>query len=84
MNTEHARTAVESAFAEVAPDIAPDELADSARLRQDLEIDSFDFLRLVQLIADATGLDIPERDYHHLDTVGGFVDYVAVHGDAPR
>ncbi|NUU07249.1 acyl carrier protein [Leifsonia sp. C5G2] len=79
MNIDLARTAVENAFAEVAPDLARDDLGDTARLRQDLEIDSFDFLRLVQLIADSTGVETPEQDYHHLDTVGGFVDYVAAH-----
>lgn len=77
MNAEEARIAVENAFAEVAPDLTGDDLDDTARLRQDLEIDSFDFLRLVQLIADSTGVDTPEQDYHRLDTVGGFIDYVA-------
>jgi len=80
MNTDDARTAVEAAFAEVAPDILPDELTASARLRQDLEIDSLDFLRLVELIAESTGVDTPEEDYRRLDTVGGFIDYVASNG----
>ncbi|WP_158861749.1 acyl carrier protein [Leifsonia sp. AG29] len=79
MDTGQARAAVQAAFAEVAPDVDPGELTDGARLRQDLEIDSFDFLRLVQLIADTTGVDTPEQDYRRLDTVGGFVDYVAAH-----
>jgi len=79
MDTQQARTAVESAFAEVAPDLGHDDLEDAARLRQDLEIDSFDFLRLVQVIADSTGVDTPEQDYHRLDTVGGFIAYVAEH-----
>ena len=77
MNTQDARAAVETAFAEVAPDIAPDELTENARLRQDLEIDSLDFLRLVELVAQTTGVDIPETDYRRLATIGGFIDYIA-------
>ena len=80
MNMQDARAAVQAAFAEVAPDVEPDALTESARLRQDLEIDSFDFLRLVQVVADATGVDTPEDDYRRLDTVGGFIAYVAAHG----
>jgi acyl carrier protein len=79
MNTQDARAAVQAAFAEVAPELTPDELAEGARLRQDLEIDSLDFLRLVELIAESTGVDTPEDDYRRLDTVGGVIDYVASH-----
>jgi len=80
MNTQQARAAVEAAFAQIAPDIEPSELIGDARLRQDLDIDSLDFLRLVQVIADTTGVDTPEEDYRQLATVGGFVEYVASHG----
>ena len=80
MNMQDARAAVQAAFAEVAPDVDPDALTEGARLRQDLEIDSFDFLRLVQVVADSTGVDTPEEDYRRLDTVGGFITYVAAHG----
>ena len=80
MNIQDARAAVEAAFAEVAPDLERADLTDDARVRQDLDIDSLDFLRLVETIAERTGVDTPERDYHLLATVGGFVDYVAAHG----
>ena len=67
MNTTDARTAVQAAFAEVAPDLDPGQLTDGARLRQDLEIDSLDFLRLVETVAQRTGVDTPESDYRRLD-----------------
>jgi len=53
---------------------------ETARLRQDLELDSLDFLRLIETIAQATGVDTPERDYGQVATVQGLVDYVAAHG----
>lgn len=51
-----------------------------ARLRQDLELDSLDFLRLVEVIDTDTGVDIPERDYPAVATVDGLVGYLGSHG----
>lgn len=80
MNQQDARQAVETAIGEVAPDVEPEDLEGSARLRQDLELDSLDFLRLVEVIAEATGVDIPEADYPAVATVDGLVTYLAGHG----
>ncbi|UUL77317.1 acyl carrier protein [Pseudarthrobacter sp. Fe7] len=80
MNEQDARQAVESAIGKVAPDVEPGDLEGGARLRQDLELDSLDFLRLVEVISEATGVDIPEADYPAVATVGGLVSYVAGHG----
>ena len=80
MNEQDARQAVEAAIGKVAPDVEPQDLEDSARLRQDLELDSLDFLHLVEVIAGSTGVDIPEADYPAVATVDGLVTYVAGHG----
>lgn len=77
MNEQDARQAVETAIGKVAPDVEPQDLEDGARLRQDLELDSLDFLRLVEVISEGTGVDIPEADYPAVATVGGLVTYVA-------
>ena len=80
MNQQDARQAVEAAIGKVAPDVEPEDLEGAARLRQDLELDSLDFLRLVEVIAEATGVDIPEADYPAVATVDGLVAYLAGHG----
>lgn len=80
MNDQDARQAVEAAIGKVAPDVGPEDLEGSARLRQDLELDSLDFLRLVEVIAEGTGVDIPEADYPAVATVDGLVTYLAGHG----
>ncbi|MFD5277650.1 acyl carrier protein [Pseudarthrobacter sp. NPDC058362] len=80
MTQQEARTAVQSALSQVAPDVGPGDLAAGARLRQDLELDSLDFLRLIETVARDTGVDIPEQDYPSVATVGGLVDYIAAHG----
>jgi acyl carrier protein len=72
--------AVRSAMGQVAPDVVPEDLVEGARLRQDLELDSLDFLRVIETIAQDTGVDIPEDAYDEVSTVQGLVTYVATHG----
>jgi acyl carrier protein len=80
MNKQDARQAVHTAIGQVAPDVDLDGLDGGLRLQQDLELDSLDFLRLVEIIDEATGVDIPERDYTAVATVKGLIDYVASRG----
>lgn len=80
MKEQDARAAVRTAIGQVAPDVDTEDLDEDARLRQDLELDSLDFLRLIETIAQATGVDIPERDYGEVATVKGIITYVAAHG----
>lgn len=80
MNEQDARTAVHTALGKVAPDVDLATVTEDSRLRQDLELDSLDFLRLVQSLDTATGVDIPERDYPQVGTVRGLIDYLAAHG----
>ena len=80
MNEQDARAAVHAAIGEVAPDVEFDDVDEDARLRQDLELDSLDFLRLVETIDKATGVDIPERDYPAVATVKGLIGYLTAHG----
>jgi acyl carrier protein len=71
---------VREAIGQVAPDVDPDELVEGARLRQDLELDSLDFLRVLETIAARAGVDVPEGAYAEVGTVEGLVGYVAAHG----
>jgi acyl carrier protein len=76
MTETDARAAVYSAIQAVAPDVDAAAVADTDRLRQDLDLDSLDFLRLLESIAAATGVDTPEDDYPKVRTVGGLVHYL--------
>lgn len=77
MNETDARSAVLDALNEVAPDVETDDLDGSERLRQDLELDSLDFLRLLETLARTTGVTASEDDYPGLTTVRSLIDYVA-------
>lgn len=80
MNEQDARAAVLAAINAVAPDVETDGLEGSARLRQDLELDSLDFLRLLEVLSQSTGVDTPEDDYAGLTTVQSLVDHVTTRG----
>ena len=46
-------------------------------LGADLDLDSMDFLRLVEGVAETTGRDIPERDYDRIGTLAAFTGYLS-------
>jgi acyl carrier protein len=57
------------ALRRVAPEADVSALAPDADLREALEIDSIDVLNLAIALHEATGVDIPERDYPQLATL---------------
>ena len=48
----------------------------NAELREELDIDSMDFLNLVTALSERLKIDIPETDYPNLATFGQTVDYL--------
>jgi acyl carrier protein len=80
VNQQDARAAVLAAIDEVAPDVDTSDVDTSWRLRQDLEIDSLDFLRLLEVLAESTGVNTPEEDYPGLTTIQSLIDHIAARG----
>ena len=60
----------------IAPEIDASRLDPSAELREELDIDSMDFLNLVTALSERLKIDIPETDYPRLATFGHVVDYL--------
>jgi acyl carrier protein len=77
-----ARTLVRSAIARVAPDVDPSTLSDESTFRDEAGLDSMDFLNVLTAIAAETGVDVPERDYPRVTTIGALADYVERHRPA--
>jgi acyl carrier protein len=71
------RTVVLEALGRVAPEADLDALDPTDDLRDQLELDSMDFLNMVVAISERTGVEIPERDYPKLITLDGFTEYLA-------
>lgn len=84
MNVNEAREIVWRAVRRIAPEVEPAEIDPDAELRTQIEIDSMDFLNIVQAIYDETGVDIPERDYPKLGTVNALAGYVSAAPTAGR
>jgi acyl carrier protein len=55
-----------------------------ADLREELDIDSMDFLRAVVQIDERLGVAVPEADYPLIRTLDGCVAYLAEKGASPR
>ena len=60
----------------IAPETDASRLDPNAELRDELDIDSMDFLNLVTALAERLMIDIPETDYPKLATLGHVVDYL--------
>lgn len=73
--TELRDTALQ-ALGDLAPEADLSAVAGDELLPEVLDLDSFDFLRFVQALHDATGVDVPEVDYPRIATLDGVVEYL--------
>lgn len=69
---------VRRSITEVAPELAPelDDLDPNVDLWRELELDSMDHLSVMTRLSEATGRDIPERDYPKLRSLSAIRDYL--------
>lgn len=77
MSPDEARDVLTEAFLDIAPDADPTSVAGDAIYRDELSIDSMDFLAILEQIADETGIEVPESDYPKIETFDGFVAYLS-------
>jgi acyl carrier protein len=80
MTPDDAHTLLARLLRGIAPEVDLDGIDPAASLQEVAELDSMDFLNLAAALYDATGIDVPERDYPLISTVDGFVAYVAAGG----
>lgn len=77
MNPDQIRATVLAELSEVAPELEAQKLDPKAELRDQLDLDSMDFLNFVLGLHKALGVDIPEADYRKLATLDGCVEYLS-------
>ncbi len=53
----------------IAPEADLDALDPSLDVREELDIDSFDFVRYIAAVCEALGTDVPEQDYIEFSTL---------------
>jgi acyl carrier protein len=65
----------------IAPEVDLAEVPGDVDFREEVDLDSMDFLSLVEGLKEATGVDVPEDDYAAIETLDGLVSYLAAKAD---
>ena len=70
------RTAVLDTLRRIAPEVSPAELQADVPLRDQVDLDSMDWLNFLIALHGALGVDIPESDYAKLVTLDDLLGYL--------
>jgi acyl carrier protein len=74
------RDAVRQAIIDILGDIAPDEdmssLKDDVALREQMDLDSMDFLDIVMELRKRFNIEVPESDYQELVSMASCIQYL--------
>lgn len=76
MTRDELGAVVREELAHLAPEADLAGMPANLRLREDLDIDSYDFARFVTALDERLGINVPETDYAKLETLGGCLDYL--------
>jgi acyl carrier protein len=77
MTSEEIRAVIFDILEDIAPDEDLSSLVDDVPLREQLELDSMDFLDIVMELRKRYRVQIPEDDYMELATLESTVNYLA-------
>lgn len=76
MNDAEIQIAIKDIISQIAPDEDLSALDPKVRLREQIELDSMDFLDIVMELRKLYGVHVPEADYKELATLDGCVNYL--------
>jgi len=76
MNRDQIQAAVLGVLGQIAPEADPASIDPQVSLRDQLDIDSMDFLNFLIALNKELHVDIPERDYGQLTTLDACIDYL--------
>ena len=79
MTREQIFEAVKDIIATIAPDEDVSSLTPDERLRDQIELDSMDFLDIVMELRKRYGVQVPEEDYGRLATLESCAEYLEPH-----
>jgi|CXWL01.1.fsa_nt_gi acyl carrier protein len=77
MNDEDIRAGVLVTLRRIAPEVELDELRNDRALREQVDLDSMDWLNVIVGLHQRFGVDIPEADYAGLVSLDTIVAYLA-------
>ena len=76
MTSDQIRQVILDILGRIAPDEDLTDLDDARPFREQMELDSMDFLDIVMELRKMYRIQIPEEDYSNLNTMGGTVEYL--------
>jgi acyl carrier protein len=76
MTGKDVRSTVLAILAQLAPEANVAELRPDVRIRDQLDLDSMDFLNFLIAVHEELDIDIPEADYPRLRTLDEIVAYI--------
>ena len=77
MTEDEMRERFVRALSMIAPEEDPASIDPDANYREEMEIDSMDFLNLVTRIYEDVGVEIPDEDYEKVQTINDAAAYLA-------
>jgi acyl carrier protein len=76
MSRDEVRKALIDSILDVAPEADFTQVRPDRPVRGQIDIDSFDFLTILENLHEKIGVDVPESDYGKMMTLDGSVDYL--------
>lgn len=76
MTHDQVKQIVLDIIAEIAPDEDLSDVKSDVRLRDQLELDSMDFLDIVMELRKKHGIEVPEEDYGELASLDSCANYL--------
>lgn len=76
MSDHQVRDIILNIISVVAPDADLSDVKDDIRLRDQLDMDSMDFLDIVMELRKRYKIEVPKEDYPRLATLDGCVEYL--------
>ncbi|ALI03245.1 acyl carrier protein [Pseudomonas sp. FW306-02-F02-AA] len=80
MSPEMIRNEVLSALKGIAPEVDIEQLRNDRPLREEVDLDSMDWLRFIDALNKRVGIAIPEADYLQVDTLDRLINYLVQKG----
>ena len=77
MNPDELRATVLAELKRIAPEVEEGDLSPARLLRDQVDLDSMDWLNFLVALHERFKVEIPESDYNRLATVDQIVAYVA-------
>ena len=76
MTGDEVRRAIVDILADIAPDEDVSAISDDVKLRDQIDLDSMDFLDIVMELRKRFNVEVPEKDYEQLATMSSCITYL--------